>query len=168
MIVRLFAICLGLPLLVGCASGSAVQAWSDGRLPEGPRAYHIKADALGPGARAEAVSAVRSALSGDGWRETNDRESWGVAVTYSVRPMAVGAYSDESARRETWVLPPSSAHFWSRDRDVHVLNLTLSRPQDGIHDISAGAAKRAGRAARQDILQDLARTAVSRLRGAPL
>lgn len=168
MIVRPVAICLGFLLLSGCAGGAAIQGWGDGHLLQGPRTYRIKVDSPAPAARTEVITAVRNALLSDGWRETNEQDSWSVEVTYSVRPMAVGAYSDQSARREMWELPPSLPYFWTRDRDVHALNLTLARPQDGIHDISVGAAKRAGSAVGQDTLQDLARTAVSRLRGAPL
>jgi hypothetical protein len=168
MTIRLATVCLGTLLLGGCASGTAIQGWGDGHLPERSQAYHIKVDASGPGARADAISAVRNALLSKGWREANEPDSWSVEVTYSVRPMVVGAFSDESARKEMWELPPSIPYFWTRDRDVHVLNLALARPQDGIHDISVGAAKRARRPAEQSILQDLARTAVSRLSGAPL
>jgi hypothetical protein len=153
-------------MLGGCASSTAIQSWGEGRLPEGPQIFHIQAEPQAPGAPAAAVSAVRSALLSGGWRETNAQEGWSVEVTYSVRPMTVGAYSDDSARREMWDLPPSIPYFWTRDRDIHLLNLTLARPQDGIHDISVGAAKRAGGAVGPDMLQDLARTAVSRLHGA--
>jgi hypothetical protein len=165
MIVRSAAICLGLLLLDGCATGPAIQGWGDGHLPQGAQTYYINAEAVAPGARAEVISAVRSALLSDGWRETTANDGWIVEVTYAVRPMVVGAYSDESARRQMWDLPPSFPYVWTRDRDVHVLNLTLARPQDGLTDISVGAAKRVGRVVERDTLQDLARTAVSRLHG---
>lgn len=168
MVVRLATVCLGTLLLTGCAGGPAIQGWGDGHLPERPQAYHIKVDPSAPGARADAISAVRNALLSKGWRETNATDSWSVEVTYSVRPMVVGAYSDESARKEMWDLPPSIPYFWTRERDIHVLNLALARPQDGVHDISVGAAKRARRPAEPSILQDLAGAAVSRLSGAPL
>lgn len=164
MIGRLVTICLGIFLLGGCAGGATTQGWGDGHLPEGPRTYRINVDAQAPDAHIEAISAVRNALLSKGWRETSEQNSWIVEVTYSVRPMDVGAFSDESSRNEAWELNPSLPQWWTRDRDIHVLNLVLARPQDGIDDISVGARKRAGGSVKQGILQDLAMTAVSRLR----
>lgn len=163
MIGRLVTIGLGCHLLGGCAGGTAIQGWGDGHLPEGPQTYRIELDTLAPGADSEVISAVRNALLSKGWREANEQGSWTIEVTYSVRPMRVGAFSDESSRKGAWILNPALPQWWTRDREVHVLGLVLARPQDRGGDISVGAARRDSGPVRQDVLQDLARTAVSRL-----
>lgn len=159
---RVVTACVGILLLGGCAGGPAIQEWGDGRLPPGPRTYHIDIDAVEPRGQSQAVAAVRNALRSKGWREMDGQDSWTVEVTYSVRPMQVGAFSDESAEKEAWVLKPALPQWWTRDRDLHVLHLALARPGDG-RDISVGAARRESGPVRPDLLQDLARSAVSRL-----
>jgi len=161
---RVVTTCLGIFLLGGCAGGPAIHGWGNGPLPEGPRTYHIEVDAVAPEVQGEAATAVRNALLSKGWRETDEPGGWTVEVTYSVRPMQVGAFSDESSGKEAWVLNPALPQWWTRNRDIHVLGLVLARPQDGGGDISVGAAKRDGGPVRPDLLEDLARTAVSRLR----
>lgn len=160
---RVVTACLGILLLGGCAGGAAIQGWGDGRLPEGPHTYHIEFDALAPGAQSEAASAVRNALLSKGWRETDEPGSWSLEVTYSIRPMRVGAFSDESSRNQAWVSNPELPQWWTRDRDVHVLSLVLARPRDEGGDISVGAETRDGGPVREELLQDLAQAAVSRL-----